>query len=75
MLWVAQGGDGTEFNQIKHSTKPNLTQQTWREITFLVGCNLQLRYITEGGSESQQRGTRMVGLSMLETGQIYIRLK
>lgn len=49
MLWAAQGGDGTEVDQIKHSTKPNLIQQTGVEITILVGCvpwrNLQLRYI------------------------------
>lgn len=79
MLWVAQGGDRTEFNQIKHSRKPNLTQHTGREITFSAGCvpwwNLQLRYINEGDRESEQLGTRMVGLTMLVTGQIYVRLK
>lgn len=38
MLWAAQGGDGTEVDQINHSTKPNLIQQTGAEITILVGC-------------------------------------
>lgn len=72
--------EGTGQSSIRlNSTKLNLTQQTGREITFLVGCdpwcNLQLRYISEGSSESEQLGTRMVGLTILETGQIYVRLK
>lgn len=34
MLWTAHGGDGTELDQIKHSTKPNLTQQMEKDYFF-----------------------------------------
>lgn len=77
---MAQGGDGTEFNQIEHSIKPNLTQQTGREITLSSKLCSLMQFTAQvhkcqGGSESEQLGTRMVGLTMLETGQIYVRFK
>lgn len=34
VLWAAQGGDGAELDEIKHSTQPNLTQQTGKKIIF-----------------------------------------
>lgn len=83
MLWAAQGVDGTELDQAEqHEAKPN--SANWEKDDFFSRMASLIWFIAQvhewlnwhkGGSECEQLGTRMVGLTMLVTGQIYVRLK
>lgn len=82
MLWAAQVGDGTDLDQIKrYEAKPNsancekdyyFQQDGFPEMIYSSSTGVNW---LKGDKECQQLRTRMMGLTMLVTGQIYVRLK
>lgn len=82
MLWAAQVGDGTDLDQIKqYEAKPN-SANCEKDYYFQQDGLPEMIYSSstgvnwlKGDNECEQLRTRMMGLTMLVTGQIYVRLK